>query len=108
MKENIKEHNPNWPKIPDYSHRILIICWSGSRKNSLFNLTSQQTDTDKIYLYAKDPCKAKYQFLINESKNTGLKHFSEFFLLNTQIIWIIFVKNTEEYNPDKTYIYIYI
>ena len=33
MKENIKEHNPNWPKIPDYSHRILIIWGSESRKN---------------------------------------------------------------------------
>ena len=25
IKENIKEHNPNWPQIPDNSYRILII-----------------------------------------------------------------------------------
>ena len=24
-KENIKEHNPNWPQIPDHPYRILII-----------------------------------------------------------------------------------
>ena len=38
-KENIKEHNPNWPQIPDHPHRILIIGGSVSGKtNSLFNL----------------------------------------------------------------------
>ena len=25
IKENIKEKNPNWSKIPDHSYRILII-----------------------------------------------------------------------------------
>ena len=25
VKESIKEHNPNWPKIPDHPYRILII-----------------------------------------------------------------------------------
>ena len=40
-EENIKEHNPKWPKSPDYSYRILIIGDSGSGKtNSLFNLIS--------------------------------------------------------------------
>ena len=39
IKENIKEHNPNWPAIPDYLYRILIVGGSVSRKtNSLFNL----------------------------------------------------------------------
>ena len=23
-KENIKEHNPNWPQIPDHVYRILM------------------------------------------------------------------------------------
>ena len=23
-KENIIEHNPNWPQIPDYPYRILV------------------------------------------------------------------------------------
>ena len=53
----------------------------------LFNLINQQPDIDKIYLYAKDPYEAKYQFLINNREGTGLKHFSDSkVLLNTQII----------------------
>ena len=31
-KKNIKEHNPNWPQIPDHSYRMLIIGGSGSEK----------------------------------------------------------------------------
>ena len=50
-KENIKEHNPNWPQIPDHLFRILIIWSSGSGKtNSLFNLINDKPDIDKIYL----------------------------------------------------------
>ena len=38
-KENIKEHNTNWPKIHVHQYRLLRIGGSGSRKtNSLFNL----------------------------------------------------------------------
>ena len=41
--------------------RILIIGGSGSGKtNSLFNLINHQPDIDKIYLYVKVPCEAKY------------------------------------------------
>ena len=57
-KENIKEHNPNWPQIYDYPYRILIIGGSGSRKtNALFYLI----DIDKIYLCTKNSYEAKYQ-----------------------------------------------
>ena len=39
IKESIKEHNPNWPEIPDHPYRMLIIGDSGSGKtDSLFNL----------------------------------------------------------------------
>ena len=66
-KENIKEHNLNWPQVPDHLHRILIIRdYRSGKTNSLFNLISQQEDIDKIYLYAKDPFEAKYRFLINK------------------------------------------
>ena len=61
VKENIKEHNPNWPQISDHPYRILITVGYGTGKiNSLFNLTNQQPDIDKIYLHAKDPYEAKY------------------------------------------------
>ena len=93
-KENIKEHNTNWPQSPDHHYRILIIGGSGSGKTiSLFNLISLQPDIDKIYLYGKYQYEAKYQFLINKRENTGLKHFNNFrALLNTQMIWMIFIK----------------
>ena len=46
-KELIKEHNQNWPQIPDHPYRILIIGGSRSGKtNSLLNLTSDQPDMD--------------------------------------------------------------
>ena len=63
----------------DYPYRILILRSSGSWKtNLLFSLISQQPDNDKIYLYAKDPFQAKYQFLINKRESTGSKVFIEF------------------------------
>ena len=78
VKENIKEHNPNWPQISDHPYRILIIGGSGSGKtNSLFNLTNHQPDIDKIYLYAKDPYEAKYQILIKKREDVGIKHFND-------------------------------
>ena len=37
-KENVEEHNPNWPQIPDHPYRILIPGSFGFGKaNSLFN-----------------------------------------------------------------------
>ena len=76
LNENKTEHNLKWPYIPDHPYRILLIGASGSGKTSeLLNLISHQADIDKIYLYAKDPYEAKYQFLINKRESTGLKHF---------------------------------
>ena len=72
IKEDTKEHNPNWPEIPDHLYRIMIAGGSGSGKiNSLFNLISQPADIDKIYLYAKDLYEAKYQFLVDKQESTG-------------------------------------
>ena len=75
-RETIKENNPNWPQIPHYLYRILIILiiWD-SGSNSQFNLINHQPDIDKIYLYAQDPYEAKYQFLINKRESTSIKHF---------------------------------
>ena len=53
-KENIKEHNPNWPQIPDHPCRILIVGGSRSGKvNMLLNIINYQPDIYKIYLCAK-------------------------------------------------------
>ena len=78
VNENKTQHNRKWPCIPDHPYRILIIGGSGSGKtNALLNLINNQPDIDKIYLYAKDPYEAKYQFLINKREITGLKHLQD-------------------------------
>ena len=75
VKEHIKEHNQNWPRIHDHPYRTLMIGGFGFGKtNSLFNLINQQPDIDKIYLYTKDPYETKYQKR-NKRESTGLKHF---------------------------------
>ena len=67
VNENKTKHNKNWPYIPDHPYRILIIGGSGSGKtNLLLNLIENQSDIDKLYLYAKYPHEAKYQYLINK------------------------------------------
>ena len=76
--ENKKEHNLNWPYIPDHPYRILIIGGSGTGKtNALLNLINNQKDIDKICLYANDPYEDKYQYLINKRETIGLKHFND-------------------------------
>ena len=71
--EDIKEHNPNWPKIPDRGYRILITGGCGSGKtNTLLNLTDNEPDIDKTYLYVKDPSETKYKLIMNQ-ESTRLK-----------------------------------
>ena len=78
VNENKTEHNLKRPYIPDHPYRILIIGGSGSGKtNASLNLIKNHTDIDKIYLYAKDTYKAKYQFLIKKRESGGLKHFND-------------------------------
>ena len=103
IKEETKEYNPNWQEIPDDPYRMLITGASGSVKaNSLFNLINQQRDIEKTYLYAKDPYKAKYQFLINKQERTSLKHFtySTDFIEHSNDMDDIY-KNIQEYNRNK-------
>ena len=97
------EHNPKWPYIPDHPYRILIIGGSGSGKtNALLNLINNQPDIDKIYLYAKDPYEAKYQFLINKRESTGLNHFNDpkAFIECSNDIQDVY-KNIDKCNTDK-------
>ena len=49
-KEYIKKHNPNWPEIPDYTYKILIVGGRGSEKtNALLNLISHQSNKSSIW-----------------------------------------------------------
>ena len=101
--ENIIEHNPKWPYIPDHPYRILIIGSSGSGKtNALLNLINNQPDIDKIYLYAKDPYEKKYQYLINKREEVGLDHFNDpkTFIEYSNDMRDVY-KNTEDYNLGR-------
>ena len=70
--EKNKEHNEKWPYIPGHPYRIMIIGGSGSGKtNALLNLINQQVDIGKIYLYTKDLCEPKYEYLIKDHKKAG-------------------------------------
>ena len=66
------------------------------------NLINNQPDIDKIYLYAKDPYEAKYQYLINKREKVGLDHFNDpkAFMNYSNDMQDVY-KNIEEYNPDK-------
>ena len=77
--------------------------WSGSGKaNALLNLINNQPDIDKIYLYAKDPYEAKYQYLISKREKVGLDHFKdpEAFIEYANDMQDVY-KNIEDYNPGK-------
>ena len=64
----------------DWTFRMLIIGPSGSGKTNtllhLINNLNKTTPVDKIYLYTKDLAEPKYEFLINNRKNAGIKHFN--------------------------------
>ena len=62
------KNDTNRPYIPDHLYRIIIIGNSGPGKTkALINIIKEQNDIDKIYLYARDLIKPKYEYLI---KNT--------------------------------------
>ena len=92
----------NWPYTPDHPYRILITGGSGSGKKSLLNLIENQTDIDKIYLHAKDPCESQYQYLINKREGVGINHFKDpkAFIEYSNDMHDVY-KNIDDYNPDK-------
>ena len=102
---NKTEHNLKRPYIPDHPYRILIIGDSGSGKtNALLNLINNQPNIDKIYLYAKDPYEAKYQFLINKIESIRLKDFNDPkpFIDYSNDVQDVY-KNIDECNSCKKY-----
>ena len=54
QEKNLREHNPKWPQITNYT-RVLIIGGSEpGNTNALLNLINHQPNIDKRYLYAKE------------------------------------------------------
>ena len=65
-------------------------------------MINQETDIDKIYLYAKDLNEAISQFLMKKLEEVGTKHFIDskaFIEYSNDMVDIH--KNIEEYNPNK-------
>ena len=78
LNDKNKKHYENWTYIPDHPYRILIIGGFGSGKtNTLLHLINEQRDIDKIYLYAKDLSESKYEHLIKNRENAGIKHLND-------------------------------
>ena len=102
-ERNKTQHDKNWPYIPDHPYRILIIGGSRSGKtNVLLNLIKNQRDIDKIYLHAKDPYQAKYQYLNNKRECAGMDHFNDpkAFIEYSNDMHDVY-KNINYYNPNK-------
>ena len=103
INENNKNHNKKWPYIPDHSYKILIIGGSESGKtNTLLNLINKQDDIDKICLYAKGLSKPKYEFLIKNRENVGIKQVnnSKAFIQSSDTMDDVY-ENIDDYNPSR-------
>ena len=66
------------------------------------NLIEDQADINKIYLHAKDPYEAKYQYLINKIERVGINHFNDpkVFIEYSNDMRDVY-KNVNYYNLDK-------
>ena len=103
VNNNNQQQNKKWPYIGDHSYRILIIGGSGSEKtNTLLHLINVQKDIDKIYLYAKDLSEPKYEDLIRNCKNAGIKHLndSKAFIECSNTMNDVY-ENIDNYNPKR-------
>ena len=81
----------------------MIISASGSGKTkTLLNSINEQLDIDKIYLYARDLYKPKYEILIKKREDAGIKHVNN---PNTFIeCWNTMddvYENIHDYNPSR-------
>ena len=68
----------------------------------MLNLINEQEDIDKIYLYAKDLSKPKYEYLIKNRENVGIKHVnnSKAFIQYSNTMDDIY-ENIDDYNPSR-------
>ena len=66
------------------------------------SLIENQPDINKIYLHAKYPYEAKYQYIINKREDVGIDHFNnpKAFIEYLNDMHDVY-KNIDEYNHDK-------
>ena len=68
----------------------------------MLNLIYEQNNVDKIYLYGKDLRKPKYEILIKNRENVGIKHFNDpdSFIDCSNTMDEIY-ENINDYNPTR-------
>ena len=68
----------------------------------MFNLINEQKYIDKIDLYAKDLSEAKYEYLIKNRENAGIKHLndSKAFTECSNTMNDVY-ENIDNYNPNR-------
>ena len=54
-----------------------LVAQDQEKQNTLLKLINEQRDIDKIYLYAKDLSEPKYEYLIKNRENAGIKHVND-------------------------------
>ena len=85
---------------------MLIIGPSGSGKaNGILHLIQKLNNSnpiDKIYLYAKDLSEPKYEFLINNRRNAGIKNYNDpnAFIAYSNTMDDVF-SNIDDYNSKR-------
>ena len=103
IRNDKKPKHNKYPYIPDHPYRLLIIGRSGSGKtNALINLINEQNDNDKIYLYARDLSKPKYEYLIKKCEDAGIKHLNNpnAFVKCSNTMDDVY-ENINDYNPSR-------
>ena len=72
------------------------------KQNALLNLINEQNDIDKIYLYAKDLSEPKYELMIKNRENVGIKHLnnSKAFVECSNTMDNVY-ENIDNYNPSR-------
>ena len=68
----------------------------------LLNLINEQRDIDKFYLYAKDLSESKYEHLIRNRENAGIKHLNDLkaFIDCSNTMDDVY-ENINQYNPNR-------
>ena len=77
--------------------------WFWIRKNKcIVNLINEQHNIDKIYLYARDLSKPKYDYFIKKRENVGIKHLNnpKAFIECSNTMDDVY-KNINDYNPIR-------
>ena len=103
VNDKNEKRNENWPYIPNHQYIILRTGGSGSGKtNTLLNIINEQRDIEKIYLYAKDLSEPKYEHLIKNRENAGMKHLNDLkaFIDCSNTMDDVY-ENIDLYNPNR-------